>query len=149
MDAPRVVQPPYAPELNPVARFFRELRRALEGRVHSDPAGPTGRAGADPEGVAGGSGTGAAAVRLALDPEGPNRSARRHTSNLIILDWYETGERHKWKAQGALQSAVKVYFAPCAVCLHPNLFNPASMPPLLPGDAPPLCMTTPSATSSS
>ena len=32
--APRVVQPPYAPELNPVERFFRELRRALEGRVY-------------------------------------------------------------------------------------------------------------------
>ena len=34
VDAPRVVQPPYAPELNPVERFFRELRRALEGRVY-------------------------------------------------------------------------------------------------------------------
>ena len=34
VDAPRVVQPPYAPELNPVARFFRELRQALEGRVY-------------------------------------------------------------------------------------------------------------------
>ncbi|MXZ26484.1 MAG: hypothetical protein F4Y80_16820 [Caldilineaceae bacterium SB0665_bin_21] len=34
MDAPQVVQPPYAPELNPVERFFRELRRALEGRVY-------------------------------------------------------------------------------------------------------------------
>ena len=33
MDAP-VVQPPFIPELNPVARFFRELRRALEGRVY-------------------------------------------------------------------------------------------------------------------
>ena len=32
--APRVVQPPYAPELNPVERFFRELRRAIEGRVY-------------------------------------------------------------------------------------------------------------------
>lgn len=32
--APQVVPPPYAPELNPVARFFRELRRALEGRVY-------------------------------------------------------------------------------------------------------------------
>ncbi len=36
MGAPRVVQPPYAPELNPVARFFRELRRAIEGRVYPD-----------------------------------------------------------------------------------------------------------------
>ena len=34
--APRVVQPPYAPEPDPVERFFRELRRAIEGRV--DPA---------------------------------------------------------------------------------------------------------------
>ncbi|MYA03723.1 MAG: hypothetical protein F4Y37_03815 [Caldilineaceae bacterium SB0664_bin_22] len=34
VDAPRVVQPPYAPELNPVERFFRERRRALEGRVY-------------------------------------------------------------------------------------------------------------------
>ncbi len=33
--APQEVQPPYAPELNPVARFFRELRRALGDRVHS------------------------------------------------------------------------------------------------------------------
>ena len=32
--APQVVQPPYAPELNPVARFFRELRRSIEGRVY-------------------------------------------------------------------------------------------------------------------
>ena len=30
VDAPQVVQPPYAPELNPVERFFRELRRAIE-----------------------------------------------------------------------------------------------------------------------
>ena len=36
VDAPRVVQPPYAPELNPVERFFRELRRAVEGRVYPD-----------------------------------------------------------------------------------------------------------------
>ncbi len=35
VDAPQVVQPPYAPELNPVERFCRELRRALEGRVYS------------------------------------------------------------------------------------------------------------------
>ena len=34
LDAPQVVQPPYAPELNPVERFFQELRRALEGRVY-------------------------------------------------------------------------------------------------------------------
>ncbi len=31
-----MVQPPYAPELNPVERFFRELRRAIEGRVYPD-----------------------------------------------------------------------------------------------------------------
>ncbi|MXZ41569.1 MAG: hypothetical protein F4Z18_07280 [Caldilineaceae bacterium SB0666_bin_21] len=36
MDAPRVVQPSYAPELNPVERFFRELRRTVEGRVYPD-----------------------------------------------------------------------------------------------------------------
>ena len=34
VDAPWVVQPPYAPELNPVERFFRELRRAIEGKVY-------------------------------------------------------------------------------------------------------------------
>ena len=27
IEAPQVVPPPYAPELNPVARFFQELRR--------------------------------------------------------------------------------------------------------------------------
>ena len=36
VDAPQVVQPPYAPELNPVERFFREQRRAIEGRVYPD-----------------------------------------------------------------------------------------------------------------
>ncbi|MYD90026.1 MAG: hypothetical protein F4Y08_06765 [Caldilineaceae bacterium SB0662_bin_9] len=36
MDAPRVVQSAYAPELNPVKRFFRELRRAIKGRVYPD-----------------------------------------------------------------------------------------------------------------
>ena len=30
------MQPPHAPELNPVERFFRELRRAVEGRVYPD-----------------------------------------------------------------------------------------------------------------
>jgi transposase len=34
--APRVVPPPYAPEPDPVECFFRELRRALEGRVYPD-----------------------------------------------------------------------------------------------------------------
>lgn len=34
VDAPQVVQPPYAPELNPVECFFRELRRAIKGRVY-------------------------------------------------------------------------------------------------------------------
>ena len=34
VDAPQVMPPPYAPALNPVARFFRELRRSLEGRVY-------------------------------------------------------------------------------------------------------------------
>ena len=34
VDVLRVVQPPYAPELNPVERFFRELLRAVEGRVY-------------------------------------------------------------------------------------------------------------------
>ena len=32
--APQVVQPSYAPELNPVERFFQELRRALGDRVY-------------------------------------------------------------------------------------------------------------------
>ncbi len=35
--APQVVQPHYAPEPNPVERFFQELRRALEGRVYLPP----------------------------------------------------------------------------------------------------------------
>ena len=34
LPAPQVVQPPYAPELNPVERFFQELRRALGDRVY-------------------------------------------------------------------------------------------------------------------
>ena len=34
VDAPRVVQPPYVPELNPVEHCFQELRQAVEGRVH-------------------------------------------------------------------------------------------------------------------
>lgn len=46
VEAPRVVQSPYAPELNPVECFFRKLRRIIEGRVHS---GPAGHAGADSE----------------------------------------------------------------------------------------------------
>ena len=36
VDAPRVVPPPCAPALNPVERFFRALRRAIEGRVYPD-----------------------------------------------------------------------------------------------------------------
>ena len=36
VDAPRGVQPPYAPEPDPVERFFQALRRAVEGRVHPD-----------------------------------------------------------------------------------------------------------------
>ena len=34
VDAPQVIQPPYAPELNPIERFCRELRRSIEGRVY-------------------------------------------------------------------------------------------------------------------
>ena len=36
VDLPRIVQPPYAPALNPVERFFAELRRAIEGRLYPD-----------------------------------------------------------------------------------------------------------------
>ena len=36
LNQPPPSQPPYAPELNPVERFFRELRRAVEGRVYPD-----------------------------------------------------------------------------------------------------------------
>ena len=36
VDAPQVVQPPYAPELNPVECFFRDLCRAIKGRVYPD-----------------------------------------------------------------------------------------------------------------
>ena len=49
VEAPRVMQLSYAPELNPVERFFRELRPAIEGRLHSGPADQAGYAGADPE----------------------------------------------------------------------------------------------------
>ncbi len=31
---PQVVQPPYAPDLNPVERFFQKLRWALGDRVY-------------------------------------------------------------------------------------------------------------------
>jgi len=86
VDAPQVVQPPYAPELNPVESFFRELRRALEGRAY-----PTLQAKQDArEPILKAWQTNPARVRhlvrLELDPEGPNRSARGHTSNLTILD---------------------------------------------------------------
>ena len=72
VDAPQVVQPPYAPELNPVERFFRELRRAIEGKVY-----PTLQAKQDCERLAGGPGAGEAAVRMGLDPEGPQGPARQ------------------------------------------------------------------------
>lgn len=38
-DRTRVVQTPYAPALNPVERFFQELRRALAGRVYASLVG--------------------------------------------------------------------------------------------------------------
>ncbi len=34
VEAPQIVQPAYAPELNPVERLFKELRRAIEGRSY-------------------------------------------------------------------------------------------------------------------
>ena len=84
IEAPQVVQPPYAPELNPVERFFQELRRALGDRVYPTLEAkqaalePLLRAWqADPERVQ-------ATVRLALDPGHPNGFARRHTSNPIV-----------------------------------------------------------------
>ena len=69
--APQVVQPSYAPELNPVERFFQELRRALGGPGVSDPGGQEGGPGADPAGLAGPPGAGAATVRLGVDPGDP------------------------------------------------------------------------------
>jgi DDE superfamily endonuclease len=33
---PLVIQPPYAPELNPAERVFEELRRAVEGRIYDN-----------------------------------------------------------------------------------------------------------------
>ena len=84
--APRVVQPPYAPELNPVERFFRELRRALEVRMHPDLQGkqealePILKAWqADPKQVR--QLCGWNWIRKTLT--GP---ARRHSSHIIILD---------------------------------------------------------------
>jgi transposase len=35
MGLPVIVQPPYAPELNPAERVIQELRRAVEGRVYA------------------------------------------------------------------------------------------------------------------
>lgn len=35
LDFPLVIQPSYAPELNPAERVFQELRRAVEGRVYA------------------------------------------------------------------------------------------------------------------
>ncbi len=75
VDAPQVVQPPYAPELNPVERFFRELRRGPRGPGVSRLAGQAGGAGTGPESLTGGSGAGQATVRLGLDPEGPDQAA--------------------------------------------------------------------------
>jgi transposase len=34
LPTPRVLLPPYAPELNPAERVFEELRRQVEGRVY-------------------------------------------------------------------------------------------------------------------
>ena len=76
LDAPRVVQPPYAPELNPVERFFRESRRAVEGRRLSGPAGQAGGPGAHPASLAGGPEASEETVRLGLDPQGPDQPAR-------------------------------------------------------------------------
>lgn len=36
VDLPPIVQPPYAPALNPVARFLAELRRVIAGRLYPD-----------------------------------------------------------------------------------------------------------------
>ena len=92
VDAPQVVQPPYAPEPDPVERFFQELRRALEGRVHSGPGGQAGGPGTDPERLAGGSGAGQAAVRMELDPGCPGGPARGYSSRIIMLDWYQRSQ---------------------------------------------------------
>ena len=95
VDAPQVVQPPYAPELNPVERFFRELRRAIEGRVYPTLQAKQEALGRGAECLAGESGAGEAAVRLGLAPEGPEGSARRHSSRIITLDWYHQLSRYR------------------------------------------------------
>ena len=77
VDAPRVVQPSYAPELNPVERLLPGVAAGPRGPRLPDPAGPAGSPGADPEGLADRPGTGTAAVRLGLDPGSP-RSFARH-----------------------------------------------------------------------
>ena len=50
-----MVQPPYAPELNPVDRFFQELRQALGDRVY--PPGRRTRRGCGNCAAGAGSGT--------------------------------------------------------------------------------------------
>ncbi len=74
--APRVVQPPYAPELNPVERFFRELRRAVEGRVYPDLQAKQEALEPILLGLAGGPAASEETVRLGLDPQGPASPAR-------------------------------------------------------------------------
>ena len=84
--APWVVQPSYAPEPDPVERFFRELRRAIEDRVYPDLQAkqealePILKAWqADPKRVR--QLCGWHWIRQSL-------KALRHSSRIVILDWY-------------------------------------------------------------
>lgn len=64
----KVVQLSYTPELNPVERLFRDLRRALEGRT--EPALPAKQAALEPilNAWQAKSGAGEASARLVLYP---------------------------------------------------------------------------------
>lgn len=85
-----------APGSSAALRARIESGRALLLRVAPGPRGPgpselagqAGRLGVGPERLAGGSGAGAATVRLGLDLGG---SALRHSSCMSILDWYKLG----------------------------------------------------------
>ena len=88
-----MVQPPNVPELNPVERFFQELRRAIESRVYPDLQAKQEALEealnawqADPERVRRLCGWG-------LDPEGPQGPARRNRSGITIMDWYYAEEQ--------------------------------------------------------
>jgi hypothetical protein len=80
----RVVQLPYAPELHRAERSFRELCRALEGRVCPVPQAQ--QEVLEPILKAWQSQAGTATVWLALIPEDPDGPARRPSSNPSMME---------------------------------------------------------------